>query len=317
MLTFTAPQLTSSTAYLLSFGFSALYVGSVYASAQARLSFDPNPTTRSDSPHTNGQTTELLDGSSTASESSKSTIATTSTTGPREKMRNERWRDDPDVIKARLVAVCAATTVCCIVVYYILWTLSSPTPSTLIELFWDLAIRLGFVPSQAGGVSSKEDQTFLSKLWKISQPHLITPVLFFGPLYATYLSRVLPGQKYWSWEMNVRREIFSWQGIRNVIAAPPTEELVFRGCILSVLHLAGVSRTQLIFLSPLSFGLAHVHHAWEVFNRYGRTSQAALRSVTVTRTIPTHVHNSIWMLHLLPFPSHVIDLSAHNRTYVL
>jgi prenyl protein peptidase len=73
---------------------------------------------------------------------------------------------------------------------------------------------------------------------------------------------------------------------------------------LAILHLAGVSRTQLILFSPLSFGLgaflhllpyisyadsfnvmtAHVHHAWDVFNRYGRTSQAALRALTVTRS---------------------------------
>ncbi|KAJ3572907.1 hypothetical protein NP233_g2778 [Leucocoprinus birnbaumii] len=280
-----APQLAPSTAHLLSFGFSVLYVGSIYVSSRARLSFDPNPTPRS-TPVSNGHTsTELFEGSATASASSRgtaTTMTTTTTTGPREKLRNERWRDDPDVIKARLVAVCMATTACCAIVYFILSNLSHPISSTSVELLWDLLLRLGFVSSNIGGIPSDENPSLLRSSWNVLRPHLITPLLFLGPLYATYLSNVLPGQKYWSWEMNVRRELFSWQGIRNVIAAPPTEELVFRGCTLSVLHLAGASRSQMIFLSPLSFGLAHVHHAWDVFNRYGRTSQAALRALTVT-----------------------------------
>jgi prenyl protein peptidase len=41
----------------------------------------------------------------------------------------------------------------------------------------------------------------------------------------------------------------------ELLQAPPMEEIVFRGCVLAVLHLAGVSKTQLLFLSPLSFGL--------------------------------------------------------------
>ncbi|KXN82274.1 putative CAAX prenyl protease 2 [Leucoagaricus sp. SymC.cos] len=239
MLTFTAPQLTASTAHLLSFTFSAIYVGSIYVSARTRLSL-----------------------------TSRGTAATTSTASrpiPREKMKDERWRDDPDVIKARIVAVSIATTLNCLVVFSILWTLSSDSPSTIPQLLWDLLIRLGFVSN-----------------WKTILPHLLAPLLFLGPLYASWLAETLPWQKYWSWELNVKREVFTWIGIRNIIFAPPTEEIVFRACILSTLHVAGVPRAQLLFLSPLSFGLAHVHHAWDTFNRYGRTSQAAVRALLVT-----------------------------------
>jgi len=38
----------------------------------------------------------------------------TSNGQPRPKEHDERWRDDPDVIKARLVAVGLATLVCCL-----------------------------------------------------------------------------------------------------------------------------------------------------------------------------------------------------------
>lgn len=39
-----------------------------------------------------------------------------------------------------------------------------------------------------------------------------------------------------------------WQG-------PVTEEIVFRACILAVYHVAGASRSKMIFLSPLWFGV--------------------------------------------------------------
>ena len=194
MLTFTAPQLLSSTAYTLSYVFSFLYVGSIYVSARARLSFNPNPAHS----HPNGR------------DSQPSQVD--SSTGPRPKMRNERWRDDKDVIKARLVAVSAATVVCCIIVFYILSDVSSPVYSTTSELLHDVFFRLGCVSPKIRSVPIGQDT-----LWKSLRPHLITPVLFLGPLYATFLSQALPGQKHWSYKYHVKGQITSWQGIRNII----------------------------------------------------------------------------------------------------
>jgi hypothetical protein len=85
---------------------------------------------------------------------------------------------------------------------------------------------------------------------------------------------------------------------------------VFRSCILSMLHLANVSRTKIILFGPLFFGLgtlpsntnpscfrfvfvlginadmrcplpplAHVHHAWDTYNRFGRTKTALKRAL--------------------------------------
>lgn len=58
---------------------------------------------------------------------------------------------------------------------------------------------------------------------------------------------------------------------------PLSEEVVFRSCIIATSALTGKeSITQLILLSPLYFGLAHVHHAFEIWINYGKTKQAAL-----------------------------------------
>jgi prenyl protein peptidase len=75
---------------------------------------------------------------------------------------------------------------------------------------------------------------------------------------------------------------------------PVTEELVWRSCVIAVYHLAGASRNQMILFTPLSFGAgelatshtpfkqelmlvlhtAHLHHGYETFVRFGRTSKA-------------------------------------------
>ena len=86
----------------------------------------------------------------------------------------------------------------------------------------------------------------------------MTASLFAGPLY----SIVAEGQLFH------RHDFSSLEGFRNVIAvrraplrvmliaqAPVLEELVFRACICSVGLMAGLSRKQLIFGTPLYFGL--------------------------------------------------------------
>lgn len=52
-----------------------------------------------------------------------------------------------------------------------------------------------------------------------------------------------------------------WKSIRNLIIAPWTEEVVFRGCMVPVLLGSGMSPLRVTFIAPLFFGVAHVHHA--------------------------------------------------------
>lgn len=82
-LVFPVPPLSTGFAHLLSLTFSTVYVGSIYISKNSRLSF-----AKTKSHVDNGQA--------------------------RAKQRDERWRDDPDVIRARLVAVGVATLICCV-----------------------------------------------------------------------------------------------------------------------------------------------------------------------------------------------------------
>ena len=80
-LVFPVPPLSTTSGHTLSIIFASIYVGSIYLSKNTRLSFS-------------GRTVHLLNGQA------------------RLKEADEKWRDDPDVIKARLVAVGAATLIC-------------------------------------------------------------------------------------------------------------------------------------------------------------------------------------------------------------
>lgn len=79
-------MISTFTAHVLAALFVTSYVGSIYISKDARLSFS--------------NTKVDLDYGFV-----------------RPKLQNERWRDDPDVIRARLVAVSCATLICCMIVY--------------------------------------------------------------------------------------------------------------------------------------------------------------------------------------------------------
>ena len=88
-----SPIISSSSAFLITYSFGFIYVGSLYLSKNARLFFVSEP----HRPKPGREDEE------------------------RKKMKTERWRDDPDVIKARLVAVSVATVVCCLGVFAVLF----------------------------------------------------------------------------------------------------------------------------------------------------------------------------------------------------
>jgi prenyl protein peptidase len=53
-----------------------------------------------------------------------------------------------------------------------------------------------------------------------------------------------------------------WRNVRNLIVAPVTEEIIFRGCMIPpLLACTQLSVIQVTFIAPLFFGFAHVHHA--------------------------------------------------------
>eukprot|EP00048_Salpingoeca_helianthica_P022905 m.21041 g.21041 ORF g.21041 m.21041 type:complete len:259 (-) comp7989_c0_seq1:87-863(-) len=132
-------------------------------------------------------------------------------------------RDDPATIRQRVVAVSAVTALSPLVVYAL--ATADPAGQTLLDI-------IGF---RVRGVSNALGLTML---------------LFAGPL----LQEVLNG--------TLERPEADLLALRNLVVAPITEEILFRGCIVPLM-LPALGPTRAVFLSPLFFGVAHLHHVFQ------------------------------------------------------
>ncbi len=194
VVTFSLPPLSLPAAHLIASFFATSYVGSLYVSKRTRLIFS-------------SKTVQLQDGEE------------------RTRDREERWRNDPDVIRARMVAASLSTVVSSVGVSATLKYLNErqvfPRISniTLVngnlppaisqnvsELIRSTLVRLGFVESLS-----------LKGLTESILPCLITPLLFLGPLYVAFLSETLPGQRRWSLKWSFMPMVKSWEGLRNYL----------------------------------------------------------------------------------------------------
>ncbi|KAK4550556.1 hypothetical protein LTR36_000135 [Oleoguttula mirabilis] len=148
-------------------------------------------------------------------------------------------RDAPTVIRARVRAVGLTCIVCTVITVYVLAIYGHATPR-------DVARLLG--------------------VWPVNPIDILkvcglVVVLFAGPLYES----ILVDGDWHDWSLTAIKDgIFNnWTGYRNLVIAPASEELVFRSLTMSIYLLAKVDPTRMVFITPLIFGLAHLHHLVE------------------------------------------------------
>ncbi|KAJ1306143.1 hypothetical protein OPQ81_010854 [Rhizoctonia solani] len=175
----------------------------------------------------------------------------------------DKSRDDPLVIKARLTAVSGSTAGSLLGAAAIVW-------------------KAGRFPSILDAIRPAAECLGLVLPSPVSRPLLLTPLLYLGPLYTAWLDKSLPFMENWWYKRDVVDRFASWTGARNYFLSPLTEELVFRSCIVGTAKLAGIGSKKIIFLTPLWFGLAHIHHAHEQYNRLGRTKKAMQRALVIS-----------------------------------
>jgi prenyl protein peptidase len=108
---------------------------------------------------------------------------------------------------------------------------------------------------------------------------LLCAILFAGPLFETGVAE--GGWKDWIRGRHVRETLGSWMGWRNLVAGPVTEEILFRSAIIPLHIIAKMSPTRIVFITPLYFGIAHIHHLYEFRLTHPEVSvlPAVLRSV--------------------------------------
>ncbi|KAI1760157.1 hypothetical protein GGR53DRAFT_102381 [Hypoxylon sp. FL1150] len=176
---------------------------------------------------------------------------------PRTRPSPTLTRDAPSVIRARIASVSLSCVVCSLITFVILTSDSRATTAEALH-------ALGYWPVG---------------LVETAKCFLLTAVLFAGPLYE-YLV-VDGGWREWvalQPVVDVYNELIRW---RNIVAGPFTEEVLFRSASVPLMLAAQISVTKTIVLSPLIFGLAHLHHAYEfrVTNPGASLATVVLRSV--------------------------------------
>ncbi|KIW68141.1 hypothetical protein PV04_04108 [Phialophora macrospora] len=150
-------------------------------------------------------------------------------------------RDAPSVIRARIRTVTLACITASAATLYVLTRTAKLTPADALHL-------LGWWPILPFDLLRSVALTFL---------------LYIGPLFEkVFVERNLD-------ELRRRglgalmESLSSWQGYRNYVAGPITEEIIFRSVLIPLHLVAKISPSKVLFLTPLYFGIAHVHHCYE------------------------------------------------------
>lgn len=181
-------------------------------------------------------------------------------------------RDDPSVIKARITAI-SLVTVIAIFVYvpfvlvlegvYNNWFMASAS----LRIFWGWKSRGSGLPDLV--------EIVLVLVWDCLKALLLTAVLFMGPiadvLYFSHQERsytmgyggshATPQGLY----NEMKKGLSTIYGVRNYVVGPITEEFVFRAGVIALFLASPCSKTALVYATPLLFGVAHLHHAYELY----------------------------------------------------
>lgn len=127
-------------------------------------------------------------------------------------------------------------------------------------VYLDLKQTYGAVFRQFGiipGYSTTHD--YLKDLQNVALVIAKVSVLYMGPI-ANYLYTA-NGHLFVS---DFRACFFTLQGFRDHVFAPVSEELVYRAAVISVLY-PEYLRARIMMLTPVLFGLAHLHHAYTMY----------------------------------------------------
>ncbi|KAF2861262.1 Abi-domain-containing protein, partial [Piedraia hortae CBS 480.64] len=135
-----------------------------------------------------------------------------------------RSRDHPKVIKARIQSVCLVCVAACLWTTALLAYLGLDFPAIIRLLaIWPVSVL------------------------DIARVLALVAILFIGPLFELFLD-------------GVQIPYIDWIAWRNYVAAPISEELIFRSLVIPLCLLAGMSPAKIVFTTPPIFGLAHFHH---------------------------------------------------------
>jgi prenyl protein peptidase len=97
-------------------------------------------------------------------------------------------------------------------------------------------------------------ESALSFILAVILPLTLAAIFFAGPIF------LLVQNPRWAQDFIEQWRCETLPMVRNVLVAPLCEEMVFRACVCPILLAGGWSVSSTVFISPLLFGLAHMHH---------------------------------------------------------
>ncbi|KAF2840265.1 Abi-domain-containing protein [Patellaria atrata CBS 101060] len=148
-------------------------------------------------------------------------------------------RDAPSVIRARIRAVWTSCILTSILTLYVIIQHGHAEPLDALKL-------LGWWP--------------IAPL-EIGKALLLVSILFIGPLFERGIAE---GEwRHWLKGHYISEVLGAWIGWRNFVAGPITEELLFRSLLIPLHLLSHHSPLRTTLLTPLYFGIAHIHHFYE------------------------------------------------------
>ncbi|ORX80216.1 Abi-domain-containing protein, partial [Anaeromyces robustus] len=168
-------------------------------------------------------------------------------------------RDHPEVIKKRFISiliVCTTSPILLLFYYYIRHVFDNNSFNFFLQ-------SLGI--------------TYKNLIIGVIIGIMLVLEIFFGPLVVMFMQKELFFQN-----DNLKYFELSLIEIRNIIVGPITEEFIFRSCMVSACYLANFSNTFMIFILPLFFGIAHVHHAYEFYMLNKNQENALVQSLLGT-----------------------------------
>ncbi|KAJ2503330.1 CAAX prenyl protease [Coemansia sp. RSA 1972] len=176
-------------------------------------------------------------------------------------------RDHPHIMKQRMHGVSLATLVSLVATSIALWHWQSSDEQFNAR---QIVSELGLDPRTA--------------LPSVVVALVLMCVLFLGPLLTSHLEGGC------GWDMLKRVPSSLWNQpiyLRNYVVGPVTEELVFRSCVVALWAASNLSTTMCVFVSPVIFGVAHVHRAVSLYVKGDGTLGRILLSTLVQLSYTT------------------------------
>ncbi|KYK61909.1 putative CAAX prenyl protease 2 [Drechmeria coniospora] len=197
-----------------------------------------------------------------------------------------RSRDAPEAIRARIRSVSVSTALCSLVTLLVL-VRSGSIDSALHRMgYWPLGLT------------------------EAAKALLLTGLLFAGPLYECLLVDGVWTQ--WLRLEPLRQVWAEWPPWRNMVAGPVTEECLFRSAAVPLLLLAGTTVRDIVFYSPLIFGLAHLHHFYEFRITHPQTPLAVAIARSVLQLMYTSIFGAYATFIFLRTGSLLAAISIHT-----